>query len=190
MAIRPLKMVVNGLFILITGLYPVLIYKGLTFFDGRILAVIVCSVLGVRSLLTFKKSPVGAVGFLMVAVLIGGSVLLSGNSLYLKLYPVLTSLTALGIFGTSLIFPPSIIEKFARLEFKDKPMPPPVVAYTRRVTQVWCGFFAMNASIALYTVFLSLKAWTLYNGLISYVLMGTLFAGEFIYRHLVVKKRS
>lgn len=48
---------------------------------------------------------------------------------------------------------------------------------------VWCGFFVVNAAIALYTVvFAPMKIWVIYNGFISYVLMGILFLGEFVLR--------
>ena len=43
-------------------------------------------------------------------------------------------------------------------------------AYTRRVTQVWCGFFVLNGSLALATaLWASEEIWALYNGLIAYL---------------------
>jgi uncharacterized membrane protein len=33
------------------------------------------------------------------------------------------------------------------------------------------------------TFYASLEAWTLYNGVVAYVLMGLLFSLEFLYRH-------
>jgi uncharacterized membrane protein len=44
--------------------------------------------------------------------------------------------------------------------------------------------------MALYTaLFTSMATWTLYNGLIAYLLMGLLFAGEYLVR-LRVKARK
>ncbi|EYU47959.1 putative membrane protein [Acinetobacter baumannii 1457504] len=44
-------------------------------------------------------------------------------------------------------------------------------------------FLFCNALIALSTVlFTSTQVWVIYNGFISYVLMGILFLGEFILR--------
>ena len=58
--------------------------------------------------------------------------------------------------------------------------------YTRRVTQVWCGFFVFNGSLALLTaLYASDGVWMLYNGLLAYVLMGILFAGEWLVRQRV-----
>ena len=62
-------------------------------------------------------------------------------------------------------------------------LPEAGVRYTRTVTWVWCGFFAVNAGIALWTALAtSLETWALYNGLISYGLMGLLLGGELLVR--------
>jgi uncharacterized membrane protein len=90
----------------------------------------------------------------------------------------------LALFGASLAHPPSIIERFARL--REPQLPPAAIAYTRRVTQVWCVFFAVNGSIALVTaLWASDQVWALYNGLVAYVLIGLLFAGEWVVRRRV-----
>ena len=81
-----------------------------------------------------------------------------------------------------------MIERFARLqepEFSDT-----AIAYTRKVTMVWCGFFVLNGSASLYTaLFTDMATWTLYNGLIAYLLLGLLFIGEYLVR-LRVKARA
>jgi uncharacterized membrane protein len=105
----------------------------------------------------------------------------------LKLYPVLVNLGMLVVFGYSLYAPPSMIERMARLS--DPALPAYAIAYTRRVTQVWCGFFVMNGTLALLTaVWASAAIWSLYNGVLAYVLMGCLFAGEYLVR-IVVRRR-
>jgi 3-hydroxymyristoyl/3-hydroxydecanoyl-(acyl carrier protein) dehydratase len=51
------------------------------------------------------------------------------------------------------------------------------------VTLVWTVFFLLNGLLALALALGGdLKAWTLYNGFLAYILMGALFAGEFLYR--------
>jgi uncharacterized membrane protein len=60
---------------------------------------------------------------------------------------------------------------------------PVAIAYTRKVTVVWCGFFVVTGTLALATALWSSdKTWALYNGLIAYLLMGALFAGEWLVR--------
>lgn len=96
-------------------------------------------------------------------------------------YPVFMNAVMLLVFGGSLLRPPSVIERLARLQSPD--LPPQGVAYTRRITQIWCGFFLLNGLTALWTVMAaSREIWVLYNGLIAYLLMGVLFAGEWAYR--------
>ncbi|KXS53608.1 MAG: hypothetical protein AWU57_2011 [Marinobacter sp. T13-3] len=98
-----------------------------------------------------------------------------------KFYPVVMSVGLLAVFIWSLVFPPTVIERLARL--KEPDLPPSGVAYTRQVTWLWCGFFLINAMIASATVYAQDWVWTLYNGFISYLLMGLLFVGEWLFRH-------
>ncbi|MFW5969490.1 MAG: hypothetical protein ACOCP9_02525 [Halofilum sp. (in: g-proteobacteria)] len=107
--------------------------------------------------------------------------LLSSSSEGLRFYPVLMSAAMLCLFGWSLCQPQSIIERIGRIVYRD--FPPEAVAYTRRVTVVWCAFFLVNGLIALWTaVGASWATWTLYNGFLSYMLMGLLFMGEYAVR--------
>jgi len=117
----------------------------------------------------------------------GGTILLallaywSGGLLPLRFYPVLVNGAFLTVFVYSLIVPPSTIEQLARLQ--DPNLPSAAIAYTRRVTQVWSVFFALNGAIALYTaLFSSMAQWSFYNGFLAYLLMGVLFAGEYCTR--------
>ncbi|OTG67378.1 septation protein IspZ [Acinetobacter silvestris] len=115
------------------------------------------------------------------AILCGGLSLLLNNQAWLKMYPVCMSVGAFLIFASTLIKPPSMIERFARLA--EPNLPESGVIWTRKVTIVWCFFFVMNALVALATVlFAPMHVWVIYNGFISYVLMGILLLGEFILR--------
>lgn len=115
------------------------------------------------------------------AVLCGSLSLILNDHAWLKVYPVLMSLGAFCIFASTLWRPPSMIERFARIMEPD--LPESGVQWTRKVTMIWCGFFLMNASIAWCTViWMSTQIWVIYNGFISYVLMGILLLGEFILR--------
>ena len=126
--------------------------------------------------------------FIVCSILLVSGLLLYDDEIFLKLYPVLISASLLAVFAFSLKFPPSVIERFARIKNSD--LPQDAIAYCRKVTLVWCCFFTLNASIALYTISLSAKAWMLYNGLISYVLIGLLMAGEFGYRIYYIKGKQ
>jgi len=106
-----------------------------------------------------------------------------------KWYPVLVSAVFLAAFAASFFKPPVMIFRFALLmdktirgSLKEKR----VEAYCRRVTVIWCAFFALNGGAAALTVLSgSDKLWLLYNGCLSYILMGILFLGELMVRQTV-----
>lgn len=101
-----------------------------------------------------------------------------------RAWPVLINAALFTLFAWSLRHPPSLIERLARRQEPD--LPPSGVRYTRRVTQLWCGFFLTNGSIALWTaLYADLDLWTLYNGGIAYGLSGALFAAEWCVRQCV-----
>ncbi len=106
-----------------------------------------------------------------------------------RAYPVLMNSAMIYVFGRTLIHPPSMIERFARIvepELDDFG-----VRYTRTVTLVWVCFFAVNGCIALLTaVFGSWTVWGIYNGVISYCLVGILFAGEYLIRRRLRTRRN
>jgi uncharacterized membrane protein len=118
--------------------------------------------------------------FVACAVLLLAGLWFYGNELFLQLYPVLVNISLLAVFAFSLLSPPTVPERLARLRHGE--LPARAVAYCRKVTILWCCFFVANASAALCTIFLSREAWVLYNGLISYLLIGVLMAGEYGYR--------
>ena len=96
--------------------------------------------------------------------------------------PALINLGLLGVFASSLISPPPLVEKFARLWVQT--LSEDEIRYCRNVTRVWCVFFVGNGSLSAgLAVYGSLEAWTAYNGGIAYLLMGALFTSEFLYRH-------
>ncbi|MCL2066639.1 MAG: AMP-binding protein [Treponema sp.] len=122
----------------------------------------------------------------------GLACLLSNSSFFLKLYPVLMNTVMLFSFSYTLIFPPPLIFRFAILQdknIKGSLAEKRIEKYCRKVTMVWCAFFILNGSFALWTVLSgSDLLWSVYNGGISYILIGTLFAGEFLIRKMTDKK--
>ena len=102
------------------------------------------------------------------------------------------NLLFLAAFGLTLLKPPSMIYRFALIQ--DKSIPNSlnekrIESYCRKTTLVWIVFFVLNGSAAAWTIFSGSDAvWSIYNGGISYILIGTLFAGEFIVRKKVQKK--
>lgn len=99
----------------------------------------------------------------------------------MRAYPLAVNLIMLLLFSASLWRGMPIIEQLARL--REPELSPSGVRYTRRVTLAWCGFFIINGSFAGWTaIYADLAIWTLYNGVISYVLIALMFSGEWLIR--------
>lgn len=110
---------------------------------------------------------------------------------FFKLYPILVSALLLVQFGGTLITPPTMIERFARLASRGEELPASAVAYCRKVTWVWVFFFCFNIAVSSFTAVLdNWEVWTLYNGCISYILIGILLGGEWIVRRYLQSKQS
>ncbi|WP_276643338.1 hypothetical protein [Siccibacter turicensis] len=108
---------------------------------------------------------------------------------WLLFYPVAVNCVMLLVFGGSLWTTMPLVERLARLREPD--LPPAAVCYTRRVTQVWCLFFIVNGSAALWTALHGdLRLWTLWNGALSYTLMGLLMTVEWVVRCQVRKREQ
>lgn len=164
--------------------YPPAVYFGLKTFEPKFVGLLILGVFALRVVLTlsFSRKNLWQLFPVFIAVLfITTLTLVSNNPLYLRSIPVMINLTLLGVFGYTLIRPPSMIERFARLSHPD--LPESGQRYTLNVTKVWMVFFVLNGLAAAYTVFFtSMEIWTLYNGFISYILMGLLFLVEFAVR--------
>lgn len=112
------------------------------------------------------------------------------EQILIYLYPCVISILFLGIFVSSLK-DEAIITKIAKkqADLKGEILATKAIDYTRKLTKLWCGFFVFNALCAgMLALFENKLYWTLYTGVISYVLMGVLFIGEFIYRKAVIEK--
>ncbi|MGF6757234.1 hypothetical protein [Paraburkholderia sp. GAS42] len=117
------------------------------------------------------------------------AIVATNSEMLLRIYPSLVNLGLLIAFGATLVRGPTMIEKFARIRTPD--LSAPAVLHTRRVTQIWCVFFALNGAFSAYTAFYWTRdAWSLYNGAIAYGLVGVLLAGEIVWRYLVVLPRA
>ena len=177
---------------LVTLVYPFVVFYGLAEFSIRWVSFILLLLFSIR-LLIFRKSSsiknnsaqvLGPKASKVISVLVLSFLLCSfifDIEVGLLFYPVIINSALALIFSYSLVNPPPIIERLARLTQAD--LPDHAVIYTRTVTKVWLGFFILNGLVACYTaIFTSLQTWTIYNGFIAYILMAILFCGEYLVR--------
>lgn len=170
--------------------WPLLVWLALTQPRWQGLFWLLALLFGLRWLqLRRQQNALGAVmGWLALlgALLCISSQLLSAQHLLLW-YPVAVNLAMLLVFGASLWSAMPLVERIARL--REPELPAAAVPYTRRVTQIWCLFFIGNGSMAFYTCLQGdLRLWTLWNGGISYLLIGVLMGAEWLVRQRVRRK--
>ena len=158
--------------------YPLLVWLALGHVAPRWLALGLAALALARAAFVRQGAWLGVA--LALAVLAAASAWIDGWT-PLKFYPVVVNLSMLGVFGASLRRGPPVIERLARL--REPTLPPAAVAYTRRVTQVWCVFFGANTAVSAATaLWADAAGWALYNGVLAYAAMGLLMAGEWLVR--------
>jgi uncharacterized membrane protein len=74
-----------------------------------------------------------------------------------------------------------LISRFAQMEQGE--LSSELHTYTRRLTVIWCVFFAGMAALALaLAAWAPVHIWSLHTFFFSYLLIAMLFLGEYIYR--------
>ncbi|BET95508.1 hypothetical protein TCT1_04290 [Xenorhabdus sp. TCT-1] len=122
----------------------------------------------------------------IAGITLGLASLLLRNHQLLMYYPVVVNAVLLILFSSSLRYGPPIIERIARI--KEPDLPPKGIIYTRKVTYIWCLFFMFNGTVSLGTcLYNDMPLWTLWNGMVSYLLIGLLISIEWLVRQRVKK---
>ena len=140
-----------------------------------------------------KKKTLSLAWTSLVLFGIGVLCLSFNSSIFLKLYPLAINILFLGTFSFSLFRPPTLIYRIAVIQdpsITNSPRETEISEYCRKVTYVWIVFFMVNGSMAAWSSFGSDVFWAVYNGGISYILMGMLFAGEYIVRKKAMRKNN
>jgi uncharacterized membrane protein len=165
--------------------YPLLIYAALQRISPRSIALGALALLAARSLLMGRErwleyARIWAAPAAGLAIVLAASAIWN-DPLSLLAAPALGSLALLATFGRSLRERESIVEAIARVQLgvltEDE------ARYCRRVTWIWCAFFLVNGAVALGLArWGTIEVWALYTGFVAYLLIGTLFSAEYVYR--------
>lgn len=121
---------------------------------------------------------------------LSAAIAVTDSEALLRAYPIVVNAGMLVAFGATLCNGKQpMIEKFARLRRPD--LDARSVRHTRRVTQGWCVFFALNGAVsAVCALWASRALWALYNGVITYLLIGVLIVAEIAWRHAFVLREK
>ena len=176
-----------------TLLYPLLVWRGLLAGSPRRVAlVLLCVLVPAAALRWFtaqdRSRPAPATQLRELAPLplvsIFGLVLaaLLDDLGLMLLVPVAINAVLLLAFGSTLRSGSTpMIERFARLQVPD--LDADQRAWCRLWTWIWCAFFVANGAVAAALAFAApLSWWAFYTGLLSYLLIGALFASEWLLR--------
>jgi len=169
------------LMLLAVPAYPLLVYGGLRVLTPRVLALALGAVFVLRETLQARQRPSPLLAPLVIVMAICAAAALFNDGRVFLYVPALINGVLLFSFARTLVVPPSMGERLARRRRPE--LSADDVAYCRQVTRVWCVFFVANGAFSAWLAARgALETWTVYNGLVSYVLVGLLFVGEMVYR--------
>ena len=168
----------------LTLLYPFVVFFAL---QREVPLRFIALLLGIVVVTNFLRSSVKFFSFLILGLGLSGFLYFFNDVLFFKLYPVFMNFLFAFSFTLSLFGGREpLIMKFAKhMGYDVKNVD--VILYTRKVTLAWSIFLFLNTLISFVTVFLPNTVWMLYNGFISYVLIGLMMSVEYIIRRRIIK---
>jgi uncharacterized membrane protein len=168
-----------------------IVYPAIVFFlrgslDPLLFIVLALAIVGLR--LAWGDFGAGAWRPALACVAVGLiAVALVDATLAARAYPVLLSLAAAFVFAVTLWRPPSLVERLALAS--GAVWSPGLQVYCRTVTVIWTLWLCLNGAIAAGLALVADdRAWALWTGLVSYLVSGALFAGEWLMRRRVVSR--
>ncbi len=180
------RLIIRALAAIAVIAYPILVWRGLASGSPRSIGLILLVVLTPAAYLRLRSGKNENLrGLAMVPVvtvtILGLATALNSLGLIL-IVPVAINAVFLIAFGSTLrAGSMPMVERFARLQ--EETLNEDQQSWCRMWTQIWCAFFVVNGSIAAgLGLFAPVSWWALYNGLLSYIGSGVLFATEWIIR--------
>lgn len=181
--IKRFKSILNSIVSVMNVVMPFIIYFGIRnyryryLFSGLLVLYLLRLAIPSRKIIKTKQMLV----FAAIGTFFGCFMIF--NRFSLALYtPVLINLGLLSGFVSTLFIGPPVIETFARRHVKA--LSDAEVKYCRNLTVIWSLFFLLNGSISFTISFTgNLEYWIIYNGIISYILIGLMFLIEMTYRY-------
>jgi uncharacterized membrane protein len=180
------SIIVRAAFIVLLALYPVFIYFGLRILPPGFLGLVLAVLLLMRFGIVRPKERAMALPVIGILFTYAVASALIGSTQMLLFYPVLVNSILFVIFAGSLSTKDPLLLRFVRA--RGHPINAHTPRYLTRLTAVWAGFFVINGMIAVWTTTVSVEIWTIYNGMISYILVAILATGEWVFRRHYKKR--
>jgi uncharacterized membrane protein len=168
--------------------YPFLVYFGIQVLPPSFFGLVLIALLAMRFGVLRPEEKQVFVPVLLIFFAYAIAAAVSDSEVMILFYPALVNFSLCFVFLRSLKDEESLLLRVVKargVEINEH-----VPGYLRRLTGVWAGFFVVNGIISIWTVSLSLQAWTLYNGLISYLVVAILAGGELLFRWHFKKRKG
>lgn len=169
-------------------IYPFIVYFGIKVLPPSFFGLLLVGILAIRFGVLLPDERKILLPMLLGLLVYAISTVVLDSASMLLFYPVLVNFILCTVFANSLRHEESILLRIvlargvAISEYTPR--------YLYRLTAIWACFFVVNGIISLWTVTLTMEAWILYNGLISYFIIAILFGGELLFRRRYIKQMS
>ena len=167
-------------FFALLALYPFVVYFGISVLPPGFFGILLAVIVAARFAVLKREDRALALPVLALLLVYGVVAAILGRTQALLYYPVLVNLALCIVFIASVVNGNPLLLRLVRA--RGIPMSRFGPRYLTVLTVVWSGFFAANGLVALWTTTASMETWTLYNGLISYLLVGLLLGAEWAFR--------
>jgi uncharacterized membrane protein len=160
---RPRRNGLAALLLVASLAYPAAVYFGRSAVPPLIFVAVALLLMAVRTVTLDVSAARAQRGMLMASAVVLIILAALDPPVGAKAYPVVMSAAFAAAFGISLVYPPSLIERLARL--REPELPPEAQAYCRAVTMIWTAWLCVNTLVALIlALFGSDEAWSSIRG--------------------------
>lgn len=166
--------------------YPFIVYFGLGVLPPSFFGLILIVLLGLRFGVLSAEERLVFLPILLVFLAYAITAVFVDSAHLLLYYPALVNFTLFLVFANSLRSSEPLLLRFVRA--RGYAISDHTPQYLFWLTAIWAMFFVLNGLVSIWTSTLSMQAWTLYNGLISYFLVAILGAGEWLFRRHYKKR--
>lgn len=168
--------------------YPFIVYFGIKILPPSFFGLVLIALLAMRLGVLLPEER--KIFLPILAVFLGYAIatVIFDSTPMLLFYPALVNFSLFVVFAGSLRQEEPLLLRIVRA--RGTVISKHTPGYLYRLTALWAGFFALNGIISIWTSTLSMQAWTLYNGLISYFIIAILGGSEWVFRRHYKKKMS
>ena len=171
---------IRAVFIACIAAYPFIILFGLNYLPPSAFGLALLVLLAMRyGVLLPAERPI-LLPMLLIFLAYALVATVSKSQPMLLYYPAVVNFTLSAVFLNSLREGDPLLLRIIRA--RGWPISVHGPRYLYRLTAIWSAFFIVNGLVSIWTSTLSIEAWTLYNGFLSYCLVAVLVGVEYLFR--------